>query len=112
DEETLLDLLEGRLDAQAARAAGEHIDRCADCRLLAGGMAEAETKAQGGPPPDARPVLEPGARVGRYVVLDLVGRGAMGAVYAAYDPELDRKVAIKLLAVAAADEKLLAELQR
>lgn len=35
--------------------------------------------------------------IGRYTVLTLVGKGAMGAVYAAYDPQLDRKVAIKLL---------------
>jgi serine/threonine protein kinase len=35
--------------------------------------------------------------IGRYVVLDLVGRGAMGEVYAAYDPKLNRKVAIKML---------------
>ena len=37
------------------------------------------------------------ARVGRYVVLEQIGRGGMGIVYAAYDPELDRKIAIKLL---------------
>ncbi len=35
--------------------------------------------------------------IGRYVVLDMVGRGAMGEVYAAYDPKLNRKVAIKVL---------------
>src|SRR5437763_562434 len=41
--------------------------------------------------------LEKGASIGRYVVLGLVGRGGMGEVYAAYDPELDRKIALKLL---------------
>jgi serine/threonine protein kinase len=41
--------------------------------------------------------LARGAEVGRFVVLGLVGRGGMGEVYAAHDPELDRKVAIKLL---------------
>jgi tetratricopeptide (TPR) repeat protein/predicted Ser/Thr protein kinase len=41
--------------------------------------------------------LERGQTIDRFVVLGLVGRGGMGEVYAAYDPELDRKVAIKLL---------------
>src|SRR5262249_1772395 len=41
--------------------------------------------------------LQPGARVGRYTIIERVGAGGMGIVYAAYDPELDRKVAIKLL---------------
>src|SRR5262245_41903110 len=43
--------------------------------------------------------LSKGASLGRYVVLGLIGRGGMGEVYAAYDPELDRKIAIKLLKV-------------
>lgn len=47
--------------------------------------------------PLAAPSLARGASIGRYVVLGLVGRGAMGEVYAAYDPELDRKLAVKLL---------------
>ena len=46
--------------------------------------------------PDAA-ALEPGAVVGRYIVLTPLGAGGMGVVYAAYDPELDRKVALKLL---------------
>ncbi len=36
-------------------------------------------------------------RIGRYIVIGRLGAGAMGVVYAAYDPKLDRKVALKLL---------------
>ena len=42
-------------------------------------------------------VLRPGDPVARYVVLDHLGQGGMGVVYAAYDPRLDRKIALKLL---------------
>ena len=39
--------------------------------------------------------LPPGSLLDRYVVLQELGHGAMGAVYAAYDSELDRRVALK-----------------
>ncbi len=46
---------------------------------------------------DDESALQRGVSIGRYVVLGPVGAGGMGVVHAAYDPELDRKVAIKLL---------------
>jgi serine/threonine-protein kinase len=42
--------------------------------------------------------LKPGTRFARYEVLSKVGSGGMGQVYVAYDPQLKRKVAIKLIA--------------
>ncbi len=35
--------------------------------------------------------------LGRYVVIDELGRGGMGQVFRAYDPQLDREIALKLL---------------
>jgi len=44
--------------------------------------------------------LTPGTELGRFVLLSQIGAGGMGVVYAAYDPELDRKVALKLVQTA------------
>jgi tetratricopeptide (TPR) repeat protein/predicted Ser/Thr protein kinase len=62
--------------------------------------------------PDTR-VIDRGETVGRFVLIGLLGRGGMGEVYAAYDPELDRKVAVKILRGRSADgeARLLREAQ-
>jgi len=38
-----------------------------------------------------------GTSIGRHLIISLVGQGGMGKVYQAYDPILDRKVAIKFI---------------
>src|SRR3954454_20510172 len=49
--------------------------------------------------------LARGAALGRYLVLEPHGSGGMGVVYIAYDPQLDRKIAIKLLKADAARDQ-------
>src|SRR6185312_8409911 len=58
------------------------------------------------------PLFAPGDRIGRYVILSSLGKGGMSVVFLAYDPELDRKVALKLMRVNMLGEKGRLRLQR
>ncbi len=84
-------------DALIAFAAGEgrpalevHLADCERCRLA---VAHFVT----GPPSPRRASFGSLTTVGRYQVVRLVGEGAMGRVYVAFDALLDRNVALKML---------------
>ena len=47
--------------------------------------------------------IRAGVNLGRYQLLAEIGRGAMGTVYQALDPEIDRLVAIKIFSLLDAD---------
>ncbi len=80
------------------------------------GIGSAETMtlpdAEAGPARPGAAGLTTGTMVDRFVVLERLGEGGMGVVYSAFDPQLDRKVAIKFLRhEVGTEERLLREAQ-
>lgn len=109
DDNVATEFVSGALSgAQIARVEA-HLATCSDCRSLVAALAttshedsdihtqprligHAATLPAAPPKPFQR-----GEQVGRYLFLDAIGAGGMGVVFSAYDPNLGRKVAIKLL---------------
>ena len=107
-DDTLGALVEHALDDQEAARISSHIDSCDACQaiVVAAVRGEKQTpvpaKFPAGTP--SLPVVEKadpaalvGTRMGRYELKSLLGAGGMGQVYTAYDAELDRSIALKVL---------------
>ena len=104
DDNTILELVEQVLAAEAREAVAIHLDACRECRALVADLSRARADVPAGAGRDA----------GRYVLLSTIGAGGMGVVHAAFDRELDRKVALKFLAAGGGEEpaRARARLQR
>src|SRR5262245_7735978 len=121
-DETLGALVNRALDDGDAAHVKSHLDDCPACRqvmiaVVRGGLVAASRKSDPtlnlrrialGTPSHGEPIEPPvvtlkrrssriGYRVGRYEIRSLLGAGGMGEVYDAYDAELERPLALKLM---------------
>jgi tetratricopeptide (TPR) repeat protein len=70
----------------------DHVDDCDVCGAAL--LALIRTTAA---PPTVTADMPAGTQIGRFVLRDVLGSGNMGTVFTAWDPQLDRTVAIKVL---------------
>jgi eukaryotic-like serine/threonine-protein kinase len=120
DPTTLDAFVNGRLPVEQRPAIEEHLEGCTACRRTAVRLISHATQpveylssTPGSLPIATGAELRSGEKVGRHIVIDRLGAGGMGTVYAAYDTTLERKIALKFLARAPSAEadtdQLLAE---
>jgi formylglycine-generating enzyme required for sulfatase activity len=126
-DELLTELVDGRLKAEALSHVHRHTAGCASCRALLVALIRGRPRWEDSPPPP--PVTQasqprpsglfespgvgwtPPDAFDEFRLERLLGRGAMGIVYLAYDCSLDRQVAVKFIAAHQPNEQARAYFQ-
>ncbi len=109
----IADYVHGAIPPAVLAKLRKHVEQCPSCtRRVARLKPLGDTRRSPGSGPSTAATLERGSvsrspfdpaplkrgdSVGRYVIDSEIGIGGMGVVYLAYDPALDRRVALKLL---------------
>ncbi len=111
-DDRLLGFLKGDLPEVEREAIETHLDGCQSCFKLVGaamrmGSESREQKPEvrgtgestrpDGPTEEEETLLPATLADGRYVIRDLLGQGGAGAVYRAYDSQLGRPIALKIV---------------
>jgi tetratricopeptide (TPR) repeat protein len=111
DDATIARLADDQVAAGSGARLWAHVEGCTNCQarlqqaIAALDDADDELDTLGGSLVDSSidQDIATGTTFGRYLVLEPLGQGGLGEIYAAYDPELDRRIALKLLRVRSGD---------